>query len=1010
MSEFSDVLAVKTKFTSLPDEPTNVTVLSTTGGSATLSWGVPLDFGGVDVTSYELTFFPVLDIATQFKQVLVNASTKATTLTGKVSGLNATTAYGFFVVPVNDISACVDASVFAGYKVAFASTGNVSTPEVPQNLSVSATTAGMQVITWLPTLDKGGDPIVYYVLMSETGAVLYNGTQTQFRRGSLALNTTYGYAVMATNIAGSSVQSPLVFKKTQSIVTAPGTPTNVILLNATGGSITLAWTAPVDLGGAALLGYRILRNDKALVVSSNATLLQATTFVDSSGLVTEQEYLYSIQAVNTYGSGIQTEPLTVRTTTATLPVPPVNLTVAAVGGTLSATWLAPGDVGGVPLVGFSVRVAKSGVVQFETQTLDAFMTYYGVDADTTYSVSVAAVTRVGTGAEATRLVTNGNATRPQAPLAPEIVSSTAQSVVLALRGPLDDGGANITALNLYQDGVLVRSVQTSGYFQVVVGPLFASKSYSFQTTAISLAELGESPLSAPVQARTAGPTVPSVVYGLALTHRTFDALTFTWEGPDDIGGETVVFEVDYVVKGSTSASTTMTVTTRNATIRGLTPSTSYIVMIRAVNSAGASAWSTAAQGDTDVARRGAVVLQLDQTTVFENATSVTYQIVRVNGTGSTITCAYDVEANSTAVAGENFVLPSADLRVFTFVDGETLKTFTLELLNDEVFQPTPMRLTLTLRDTTVDRSDTVSPSSVTLAIVDDGDAGWIDFAVSNVTVFENASILALPLRRVRGSSSATSVRVSVLANATATATTPGDFTIATPIVTFHDGEVNQSAVVQIWNNSVYSYPLKSFALVVSSESGGAQIGITTVVWATILDDGDNSVPGLVRDLTAVNVTGGMIKVTWTPPVNVGGQNLSITRYNLSISTGGGESHKTFVISKDNATEFAFGSLQSHTQYSLQVAAMNAVGTGLFCVPMTQSTNNFTTPGAVGTIALVNATGGLLTVQVAEPLDRGGSPILTYLMYVARASDGIFQVRRCWRDSECDERLPTDSTV
>lgn len=991
VSELSDVLVTKTKFVTLPDEPGNVTVLGTTGGSATMSWVSPLDFGGTDITSYEVTFFTGYEVAAQYKQLITNVSTKATMVTAKVSGLNSTTTYGLFVRGVNDLSACGDSSTLSSNGVVYGTTLNFSAPEVPQNLNVTLTTAGMQVVSWSPTNDRGGDPMVQYVLVTDTNAFLYNGTQTSFRRGSLSPNTTYGYTVMAKNAAGTSTHSPVVYRTTQSRITIPSAPLNLVFINATGGSITLSWAPPVDSGGEALQGYRVFRDSKPLPLPNGTLYHQNTTYVDSYSLVAEKNYLYTVQAGNSLGGGPFSDGLQAQPNPATLPRRPKNLTVIAVGGKLSLTWTPPSDTGGVPLEGFYVNISRGDTLLFNLRTNATSYDYYGIYANTNYTGAVAATSKIGDGPPSVRFVMNANATRPAAPLPPELVSSSAQSVVLALKGPRDNGGANITALKLYQDGVFVRSVQTSGYFQVVVGPLFASKVYSFTTTAVSITELGESPQSDVVQAITTNPTGPSIVYNLAVTGRTFDSLTLVWEGPDDIGGENVVYDLEYNVKLSTVVAMTAT-TMKNITINGLTPITSYMVRVKAMNSAGTSGWTAFVQGDTDVTQRGVIVFRSERTTVFENVTSVTFDLMRVNGMSSNITCYYDVAASSTAKAGTDFVLPSLAERTFAFVDGETLKNFTIPIINGVVYEATPRELALVLRDTTPDRSDVVAPQNASIFILDDGDAGWIDFSVSNMTVLENASTLNVPLQRLNGSSSATAVRVSVYDKLVGTAVTPIDFTIATPVVTFADGQTSQNATIRIVNNTVYDYPLKYFYITVTNEAGGGQIGPSTVIMVTILDDSDRSPPGLVRDQTLVTATGGMISLTWTPPMNVGGQKLWITKYNLTITAEKVNATSRFFITKDNSTEFAFGGLDALTVYNFQIAAMNAIWTGNFSAATEEMTTNFTTPGVMDSILLLNATGGLLTIQVAPPMDIGGAFIDKYFVYIATSVDPEFKVR------------------
>ncbi|EEY65756.1 uncharacterized protein PITG_03280 [Phytophthora infestans T30-4] len=56
-SELSDVFVATTTFLTFPDEAPNLVAVSRTGGSVTLSWTQPVDFGGTDITAYDVAFF-----------------------------------------------------------------------------------------------------------------------------------------------------------------------------------------------------------------------------------------------------------------------------------------------------------------------------------------------------------------------------------------------------------------------------------------------------------------------------------------------------------------------------------------------------------------------------------------------------------------------------------------------------------------------------------------------------------------------------------------------------------------------------------------------------------------------------------------------------------------------------------------------------------------------------------------------------------------------------------------
>ncbi|KAF1792544.1 Immunoglobulin-like fold [Phytophthora cactorum] len=57
-----------------------------------------------------------------------------------------------------------------------------------------------------------------------------------------------------------------------------------------------------------------------------------------------------------------------------------------------------------------------------------------------------------------------------------------------------------------------------------------------------------------------------------------------------------------------------------------------------------------------------------------------------------------------------------------------------------------------------------------------------------------------------------------------------------------------------------------------------------------------------------------------------------------------------------------------------------------------STTNLTVPGPPEQIALLNRTGGLLTVSITAPNDAGGAPVTGYLLYLSEQG-GDYKVAR-----------------
>ncbi|GMF11679.1 unnamed protein product [Phytophthora lilii] len=999
--KLSDVYTETTSFLSLPDEVQNLVVLSRTGGSVTLFWTTPLDLGGADITSYDVSFFLGYEVKGQYKQRVSGISANATSAAVKVVGLLANSMYGFSVSGVNDVSVCEDPAAVLNRKILHSSTDPlVSLPDTPRDLVVTSSTSGMQIIQWSASDDAGGDSFVGYILYSDSGDILYNGTSTTFIRGHLTKSTVYGYSVSAWNTAGTSLRSPRVFGSTKADVVAPSQPLNLSQSSSTGGSIGLTWEMPLDNGGGVILSYNLYRNSvwRADIPAGEATML----YLDEFMLASSQDYVYVVHATNSIGVGAMSEKLVATTGSASTPKPPIRLELVAKGGYISASWNHAADSGGIPLVAFRLEVALDShtvlTKSFGNMTLS--YTFYGTNAGMSYSVQVISINEIGESPPITRIVENGVAVRPGITLTPELiveqVALSPWSKVLRLYLPIDDGGAKISELILYQNGTRIKSVSvvdavfqaalgdpTTRSTQVQVGPLHAGAIYYFSVSAIST--IGEGAVSNALKVVTTPATLPSEPNNLVVDRRTAFSVILKWDRSTDTGGDEVVYEVQYN-NTNTSEAFVMEATTTTVEIPKLIPGNIYLIRLRARNSAGVSAWTASVIAETDVTQRGAITFSLESPTVFENITSVTVQLLRVNGSSKTISCSYSV-GPGTAAYGTDYLLPPETERTFTFVGQLIVQRFVIQVINNDKYEPDPRIINLTLADTTYERSDPFPPTPIIISILDDGDAGTIGFADSDIVVLESARILSLQLQRLYGKSTATSVRVVPFIGLPSTTQPDVGFRLPAVSINFIDGQTDASASIVIKDNDAYDFPFLYFFLTLEISAGAAKVGANSMIRVEVQDDGDHSVPAQMMTPVLYKATGGMLALQWEPPINTGGRDLSIIGYNISIRVS---DTTKWIITHNNDTMLPFGGLHVLTNYSFTVAALNLIGYGLSSSNVTFSTTNFTSPGKIDQITLLYRTGGLLMVNVSTPIDTGGAPITGFLLYLLD-QDGIYQV-------------------
>ncbi|TMW60499.1 hypothetical protein Poli38472_000541 [Pythium oligandrum] len=986
-SELSDDLSTTTSYLSLPTEPRKLAMVSRTAGTALLSWEPPVDFGGSDITKYQIMYFIGYDATLQYQLTITHLDSAAMTFTANVPRLQANTTYGFLVLALNDISACYAPSTYLNYSTVFTTTDTMKTPGIPEKLAVTTSTAGLQIITWSPPVDGGGDLNLTFALFSEANQVLYNGSATEFKRGGIRNNRTYSYYVVTQNAIGTSLSTRTVEFSTLTAMTIPAAPTGLTQTAASGGSISLAWSKPLDTGGDdGVIRYQVYRDGNLLI--SPDQLRVDTTFVDNNGIAANRVYEYAVRAVNVIGSGAISAPLTVHAGLPTVPNPPRALSVVAYGGRVELSWLAPLETGGISLTGFTVAVySEAHSLLSQSSVASAPYVFYGVRAATMYNFSVSATNDLGPSATVSTIVTTGVPMKPGTPPQPELKTVSAGSATLTLLPPLDTGGTAVTGFSVFQNGINVLNVTASTSTEVSIPGLNAATTYLFTFRVNTAANLGESELSPAVTVTTTEATVPAAPYNPSVTKRLAYALTLSWNNPADTGGESITIDIEYSTSdGSVTAAETPTIdrsaTTSSYELSGLTPVTTYSIRLRSKNTAGSSAWTDALSVQTDMNKRGVVTFSPLNVTVFENATSVTIQLVRQEGSGGAISCHYDVTSSTTvpntvpAVAGRDYDVDTASARAFEFADSELQKEFSVQVYNNVVFDPLRL-LEFTLYDTTSGRSESVVPITMTIFIADDDDGGWVEFENSLIEVSEAIGYLTIPLRRTGKTSSATRVGISSYLSNTTTAADA--YRLESAELTIGDGETTQSLSVVITNNHVFDYPFLQFALHLSIISGGAKVGGNNVVTVVLLDDGDHSAPGLVGNPEVIATTGGMLTLSWVTPVNVGGMDAIIARYHVTMTNPDGSSET--LLTPNNETTYRIGMRSSNTKYSFQVAANNTIGIGPASGKFEGTTTNVTMPGPPQNVTLVRATGGLLTVSIEPPVDLGGASIIGYLLYL-----------------------------
>ena len=551
--------------------------LTSGNGSITVSLTPGAD-GGSTLTNYEYSLSA--DNSTWGSDTPLSPASTAQSFT--ISGLNNGTVY-YVRVKARNANGLSSASNVL-------STSTATAPSPPVISSIGSRNQAL-LISYTEG-SSGGSPITGIQYSLDAGSTWESTTITSspFLVSSLTNGTTYSIALRATNSIGTSSAS---LTDTGTPATVPAAPTLTSgSAVASSSSLTVTFT-PGDNGGSSITDYEYSTDGGATwrlrsnSPSTNTSLTITTLSSDgTTSLANGQEYCVQIRAVNAIGSGDSSA--SACGTPATSPSAPTITSITSRNGSLEVAFT-EGSNGGASITGYSYSLdAGSSWVNLGLNKTP--FTIPNLVNGTSYSVVVRATNSVGDGAASTS-VSGTPSTTPAAPTINRIIPSNTQlTVEFASNG---DGGSAITNYQYSIDGGgnwITRS-PSSTTSPLVISGLTNNTTYQIQLRAVNIngsgASTGTSIASTPRLIADA-PTITSVTGGNT-------SLLVAFTAGNDNGDAITNYEYS-VDDGSTWLVRTPTATTSPISILGLTNGTTYQVRLRAINSAGPGAQSSAVAG------------------------------------------------------------------------------------------------------------------------------------------------------------------------------------------------------------------------------------------------------------------------------------------------------------------------------------------------------------------------------------------------------------------------------
>jgi len=307
-------------------------------------------------------------------------------------------------------------------------------------------------------------------------------------------------------------------------------------------SIRLAWSAPADNGGSAVLGYKV-----SVVDQSTGSPVYSSASYDASpltvtGLTTGTGLTASVFAVNAIGQGSGSS--IAATTRASAPGAPTGL--AGTGGDTQAAlaWTAPSSDGGAAITGYVIEYTPSGgsATTVSTGVTSPSFTLSGLTNGTAHSIRVAAVNSVGQGSYSSA-VSVTPAGVPGAPTALAATSGTDSAVPLAWTAPASNGGASITGyvVEWTPSGGSASTVSTgSASTNYTKSGLTNNTEYGFRVAAVN--SVGQGAWSSSVTGRPAasGPVFSGISTSSSSPDNAYTSFTASGSGTATLAISNVV--------------------------------------------------------------------------------------------------------------------------------------------------------------------------------------------------------------------------------------------------------------------------------------------------------------------------------------------------------------------------------------------------------------------------------------------------------------------------------------
>ena len=462
-------------------------------------------------------------------------------------------------------------------------------PAAPRVTIGNSSASGKPQLTW-SAVSGAAKYEIYRSTQQSTGySLLGTTTSTSYVNSSAAAGITYYYKVRAVNSAGTSAYSNIVSGRAKAAI--PAAPRVTIGTSSASGKPQLTWAA-VD--GAAK--YEIYRSTQQ---STGFTLLGTTTSTSyvNTGAAVGKTYYYKVRALNVDGAAGAYSSTVSGAAKAVAPAAPTVTMTYSDSGKPKLTWSA---VSGAT----SYRVYRSesrgtGYSLLGTTTSTSYVNT-GAAVGKTYYYRVKAVNSAGTSAYSN--IVSGRA-KAAIPAAPRVtIGTSSASGKPQLTWAAVDGAAKYEIYRSTQQSTGFTLLGTTTSTSYVNTGAAVGKTYYYKVRALNVdGAAGAYSSTVSGAAKAVAPAAPTVT----MTYSDSGKPKLTWSA---VSGATS-YRVYRSESRGTGYSLLGTTTSTSYVNTGAAVGKTYYYRVKAVNSAGTSAYSNIVSGTARTPAPAAPVLK-----------------------------------------------------------------------------------------------------------------------------------------------------------------------------------------------------------------------------------------------------------------------------------------------------------------------------------------------------------------------------------------------------------------